>query len=87
MHLIKGMSKVGAGSIVLANGNTTNVELNFINGIAMDTTSVPGATGLTAYVTILSFDIQAIPEPSTYAAILGALALAGVLIRRRRQLA
>lgn len=77
---------IPAGSIVLANGNTTSVELNFINGIAMDTTSIPGATGLTAYVTILSFDIQAIPEPSTYAAIFGALALAGVAWHRRRRI-
>lgn len=75
---------ISAGDIVLANGNTTRAELNFINGIDTDT-SITGATGFTGYVTILSFEIQAIPEPSTYAAIFGALALAGVILRRRRR--
>ena len=29
--------------------------------------------------------VSAVPEPSTYAAIFGAVALAGVVVRRRRQ--
>lgn len=78
---------IPAGSIVLAPGNTTGAELNFINGITTDTTTIPGATGMTGYVTILSFQIQAVPEPSTYAAIFGALALVGVMIHRRRRAA
>lgn len=73
---------IPAGSIVLANGSTTRAELNFINQIDTDS-SIGGATGLTAYVSILSFEIQAIPEPSTYAAIFGMLALAGVMMVRR----
>jgi len=76
---------IPAGSIVLAPGNTTGAELNFINGITTDTTSIAGATGMTGYVSILSFQIQAIPEPSTYAAIFGALALVGAAVYRRRR--
>jgi hypothetical protein len=78
---------IPAGSIVLAPGNTTGAELNFINGITTDTTTITGATGMTGYVSILSFQIQAIPEPSTYAAIFGGLALAGAVIYRRRRVA
>jgi hypothetical protein len=76
---------IPAGSIVLAPGNTTGAELNFINGITTDTTSIASATGMTGYVTILSFQIQAVPEPSTYAAIFGGLALAGAAVYRRRR--
>lgn len=75
---------IPAGSIVLANGNTTRAELNFINQIDTDS-SIGGATGFTAYVSILSFEIQAIPEPSTYAVIFGTLSLAGVMFHRRRR--
>ncbi len=60
-------------------------EFNAISDI--DNLSYPGATGVALYTTRTSFNIQVIPEPSTYAAILGALALAGAMIRRRRQLA
>lgn len=67
-------------------GQTTSGELNFVNVIDEDT-SIAGATGFTAYVSILSFQIQVIPEPSTYAAIFGALALAGVALHRRRRIA
>jgi hypothetical protein len=75
---------ITAGDFVLVPGNTARAELNFINVIDTDT-SITGATGFTAYVTILSFEIQAIPEPSTYAAIFGGLALVGVMIHRRRR--
>ncbi len=75
---------ISAGDFVLANGNTTSADLAFINGISTNT-DISGATGSTAYVTILSFTIQAIPEPSTYAAIFGGLALAGVMIQRHRR--
>jgi hypothetical protein len=67
-------------------GQTTSGELNFAKVIDTDT-SIAGATGFTAYVSILSFQIQVIPEPSTYAAIFGGLALAGVMIHRRRRAA
>jgi hypothetical protein len=65
-------------------GQTTSGELNFVNVIDVDT-SIGGATGFTAYVSILSFQIQAVPEPSTYAAIFGGLALAGAAVYRRRR--
>lgn len=77
---------IPAGSIVLSPGQTAGAELNFINGITSDSSTIPGATGFTGYVTILSFQIQAIPEPSTYAAVFGGFALAGALVYRRRRL-
>jgi hypothetical protein len=46
-----------------------------------------GAYGVSVYTAYTTFQIEAIPEPSTYAAICGALALAGVVIHRRRRLA
>lgn len=46
--------------------------------------NIPGANGVGVYTAYTSFQIQAIPEPSTYAAILGVVALGGVMIRRRR---
>lgn len=42
-----------------------------------------GGSGVSVYTALMDFQIQAIPEPSTYAAIIGVLALAGVVIRRR----
>lgn len=66
-------------------GQSTSGELNFAKVIDVDT-SIVGATGFTAYVSIVSFQIQVIPEPSTYATIFGALALAGVMIHQRRRL-
>lgn len=46
-----------------------------------------GAIGAVDYTAHTAFTIQAIPEPSAYAPIFGALALAGVVIRRRHKLA
>lgn len=45
-----------------------------------------GGSGISVYSALVDFQIQAIPEPSTYAAILGVLALAGVAIHRRGKL-
>lgn len=73
---------------VLTAGQTYNFELVFVNAVYLDTTTLTssgGNIGLAGYVTIVNFDIQAIPEPSTYAAIFGGLALVGVALRRRRQ--
>lgn len=52
--------------------------------IDLSATYGAGANGVSVYTAYTTFQIEAIPEPSTYAAILGALALLGVLIRRRR---
>ncbi len=77
-------------------GNNYNVQLNFDNVVG----GIPGlqtvATGPLAFVpaqyagiynAVTTFTIQAIPEPSTYAEIFGAVALAGVVIARRRRVA
>ena len=48
-------------------------------------TGVAGTFGIDYGAGTLSFTVNAIPEPSTYAAILGTLALAGVFIHRRRR--
>ncbi|HVT73912.1 MAG TPA: PEP-CTERM sorting domain-containing protein [Lacunisphaera sp.] len=72
-------------------GNNYNVELDFDNIVGGTLGTFGSGTGpmLNAnyagvYSATTTFAIQAIPEPSTYAAILGAVALAGVLLRRRR---
>ena len=71
-------------------GNTYNVDVGFSYVTSFTDISLAfgqsggTATGVTLFGTTTSFTIQAIPEPSTYAAILGAVALGGVLIRRRR---
>jgi len=76
---------VPANSITLTAGQTTSAELVFAKVVDFDNTSISGANGMAVYATIVSFQLEAIPEPSTYAAIFGALALAGVVIHRRRR--
>jgi len=67
-------------------GNTYTLEMEY-NLAPNATTNLFGANemdlGLFTYRTQMT--LIAVPEPSAYAAILGALALAGVVIRRRRQ--
>lgn len=46
-----------------------------------------GAYGVSVYTAYTTFQVEAIPEPSTYAAIAGALALTGAAIYRRRRAA
>jgi len=70
----------------LTAGQTYNVSLRFNNNY-IDYGAIGSANGNVSYTTENSFQIQAIPEPSTYAAIFGALALVGVVIHRRRRLA
>ncbi len=64
-----------------------DMEFNNLIGSLVDLSGTYGgsAKGITIYSAFTSFQIQAIPEPSTYAAIFGALALAGVMIHRRRR--
>lgn len=64
-----------------------DMEFNNIIGSLVDLSTPYGgsAKGIVLYSAFTSFQIQAIPEPSTYAAIFGGLALAGVVIRRRRR--
>ncbi|MDI1320305.1 MAG: PEP-CTERM sorting domain-containing protein [bacterium] len=69
----------------LTAGQTYNVSLRFNNNY-IDYGAIGSANGSVSYTTENSFQIQAIPEPSTYAAILGVVALGGVMIRRRRLL-
>ncbi|MDI1338022.1 MAG: PEP-CTERM sorting domain-containing protein [Lacunisphaera sp.] len=80
---------VPAASMVA--GNNYTVELNFDNfgGGTLGTVGtglLTGAQYAGIYNSSTQFTIQAIPEPSTYAAILGAVALGGVMIRRRHLL-
>lgn len=78
---------IPANSFSLAPGNTTSAELVFarVVDVGTDFGVSPGLSG-GIYATIVSFQIQAIPEPSTYAAFFGGLALVGVVIHRRRKL-
>ncbi len=77
-----------ASATFLGGSSSKNIEIEFNNLINFfpDTPST-GITAVSAFTSITSFNIQVIPEPSTYAAILGALALAGVAIHRRRRTA
>jgi hypothetical protein len=63
---------------------THNLSMDFQRIIAMDSL-VSGYVALVGYNanTNLTIQVEAIPEPSTYAAIFGVLALLGVLMRRR----
>jgi hypothetical protein len=76
---------VSSGSIL--SGQTYSGILEFIRWTEVDTTTVSGVTAVAGFASITSFSIQAVPEPSTYAAIIGALALAGVMLARRRRAA
>lgn len=78
---------IPANSFTLAPGATTSAELVFAKFVDVDNSLGSLALSGGIYATIVSFQIQAIPEPSTYAAIFGGLALVGVAIHRRRRLA
>jgi hypothetical protein len=71
----------------LTAGNTYNASLRFNNNFSDYGSNISGATGNFSFTTEVAFQIQAVPEPSAYAAIFGALALAGVVVHRRRQAA
>lgn len=67
-------------------GSTTSITLRYY---ASGQTNTGGwgfiSSANDAYGLQLNGTVTAIPEPSTYAAIFGALALAGVVVHRRRQ--
>lgn len=65
------------------------LEFNVVDGSLVDLTTPfgSGANGVAVYTAFTTFSIQAIPEPSTYAAIFGGLACLGVAFKRRRALA
>jgi hypothetical protein len=71
---------VGAQSItytLVTFGSTTFGDASVFSATGVDGTFAFAGNSLT-------FTVTAIPEPSTYAAILGGLVLAGVVYRRRR---
>jgi len=71
-------------------GQTYYASLQFNNNSIDYGVALAGANGNVGYSTINQFEILAvgaIPEPSTYAAIFGGLALVGVMWHRRRRLA
>jgi hypothetical protein len=76
---------IPSGNFLVGETYTGGVE--FIRWTEVDAgVSISGVTSLAGFSVITEFQIQAIPEPSTYAAIFGALALTGVAIHRRRRL-
>jgi hypothetical protein len=80
-----------ANPLVVASISLTSGELASINNKSSQVTLrfVNTDTSTSAYRTLaidnFSYSATAIPEPATYAAILGAVALAGATWRRRRQ--
>jgi hypothetical protein len=68
----------------LTAGMTYDVSLRFNNNLIDMNAIGAGGNANAGFTTENSFQIQAIPEPSTYAAIFGVMALAGVVIHRRR---
>jgi hypothetical protein len=69
----------------LTAGQTYNVSLRFNNNFIDMNAIGAGGNANAGFTTENMFQIQAIPEPSTYAAIFGVLALTGVVIHRRRR--
>jgi len=64
------------------------LEFNNIVGaglVDLSGTYGAGAYGVSVYSAFTTFQIQAVPEPSTYAVIFGGLALVGVVLHRRRR--
>ena len=72
----------------LTGGQSYLVEIEF--NVVVDTSDeLSGVLGVALFTSRTQFYIQAVsavPEPATYAAILGAVALVGVMVTRRRRL-
>lgn len=84
------LNSTDAGAPTFLAGNTYVVDIRFSRivdyqdiGVALGQ-AAGSAHSVGLYESSLSFSIQAIPEPSTYAAMAGALALAVAAWRRRR---
>lgn len=76
-----------AANTLSAGTYTAGMEFNNIVSSLIDLSGTygAGANGVSVYTAFTTFQIQAVPEPSTYAAIAGALALTGAAIYRRRR--
>jgi hypothetical protein len=69
----------------LTSGSTYDASLRFNLNYSDYAVNITGATGNFSFTTEVAFQIQAIPEPSTYAEIFGVVALTGVMFQRRRR--
>jgi hypothetical protein len=87
-------TSTSTGTITLDTANLSSGSINFddtsnqyaIFRIAMDDrTFMSAGVNFTTSNTASTYSLTAVPEPSTYAAILGMLALAGVALRRRQK--
>jgi hypothetical protein len=76
-----------AANTLSAGTYTAGMEFNNIVSSLIDLSGTygSGANGVSVYTAFTTFQIQAVPEPSTYAAVCGALALTGAAIYRRRR--
>jgi hypothetical protein len=75
-------------SITLSGSNYANLSSIIFRIYGWNSTSGSGATyirNLTGNDLVISGTVTAVPEPSTYAAILGGVALVGVMVTRRRK--
>lgn len=70
----------------LSGQSTKQFEIEF-NNLITYTANVPniGAESISAFTAVTTFGVQVIPEPSTYAVIVGGLALGGAMVHRRRR--
>lgn len=85
---VDGVFALNISSASFLAGNTYSIDIEFNNLITYLTdTPLAGITSTSGFTAQTSFSVQAVPEPSTYAAILGALALTGSMIYRRRRAA
>jgi len=74
----------GDFSNVTATGTSISGSFTFTNNMTKDWTLTSGGYDLTFSESLGTLTVTAVPEPSTYAAIFGALALAGTAFSRRR---